>query len=961
MIRVLCCIITLSTATLSTALFPFGQLAAAEIPAEQLAFFETKVRPVLVEHCYRCHAADAKNIRGGLLLDTRAGIRRGGESGPAVVPNDVDESLLLSALRHDSFEMPPDRKLADSIVADFEKWITMGAPDPREGEVRVLPTVVNIEAGKEFWCFRPVARPDVPTVKNGHWPATDVDRFILNRLESNGLEPVADADRRTLLRRVYFDLIGMPPTPDQIAAFLQDDSPEAFEQVVDELLRSPHFGERWGRHWLDVVRFAESSGGGRTLLFPEAWRYRDYAIEAFNHDLPYDRFVKEQIAGDLMVTSDLAEKRRQITATAFLILGPTNYEMQDKQTLEMDIVDEQLDTLGKAFLGMTLGCARCHDHKFDPIPTHDYYAMAGILKSTRSVIHSNVSKWNEVPVPMSPQDEAIIASREAEIDVLNGELKSLRVALNKAGGQVAGSPKSIDPRSLPGIVVDDTQAEKQGNWTASQSIAGYVGEHYLHASEPTASVTFSPQLPKSGKYELRISYTPSSNRSAKVPIRIHHAAGEAIVYLDQTKPGSIGDSIASVGFYDFDPDPKPRVVISPAGAARGVVIADAAIFVLEDTATNDPATNRAPNDDVATDDVARKEMQTQAAIKEQLASEIKALEKRIEKLQSAQPQRDLVMAVADLEAVGDIPVSIRGLVRNPGSVVPRGFLQVVGCDETFVIPDNQSGRMQLAEWVADASNPLTARVMVNRVWYWLYGKGLVSTVDNFGVTGDNPSHPELLDFLAAKFVEDGLSVKKLIRRLMLSRTYQLSSQPNAQAAVDPDNRLLSRMNRRRLDAESIRDALLMVGGNLDLTIGGPNIAKGTKSEYGYEFNSTRRSVYLPVFRNELPQIFAAFDFADPNTQIGSRTSSTTAPQALLLMNHPLVMNQSAAAAERLLSREELTSLQRIHRVYEQVLGRLPNEREADLAARFVGDSSSADRWGLFYQTLFQSLDFRYLQ
>jgi len=930
---------------------PCGLLTADEPTSEQLAFFEAKIRPILVEHCYKCHASDAKNVRGGLLLDTRAGIRRGGESGPAVVPNEVDESLLLSALRHESFEMPPDRKLADSIIADFEKWITMGTPDPREGEVRASPVGVDIEAGKKFWCFHPITRPDVPTVKNELWAATDVDRFILNRLESKGLAPVADADRRTLLRRVYFDLIGLPPTPEQIKAFLQNDSPNAFEQVVDELLRSPHFGERWGRHWLDVVRFAESSGGGRTLLFPEAWHYRDYVIEAFNNDVPYDQFVKQQLAGDLMPASDLQEKRRQITATAFLLLGPTNYEMQDKQTLEMDIVDEQLDTLGKAFLGMTLGCARCHDHKFDPIPTHDYYALAGILKSTKSVIHSNVSAWNEVALPMSPEDETLIAQSEASIATSQEELKSLRSMLSKAGGQPAGGAKSIDPTSLPGIVVDDTQAEKQGNWTVSQSVAGYVGENYVHAMEPAASVTFSPRLPKSGKYELRIAYTPGSNRSPKVPVRIYHAAGESVVYIDQTKPGSMGGSIESVGSFDFDPKQKPHVIISPAGAASGVVIADAAIFIVEDEASSKPVVNNE-----------KKKVQPQVAKKEQLAAEIKSLEKKVADLQATGPRRDLVMAVTDLEQVGNIPVSIRGLVRNPGEIVPRGFLQVAACDENPLIGDDHSGRLQLAEWIADPQNPLPARVMVNRVWYWLYGRGLVRTVDNFGATGDTPSHPELLDFLATKFVEDGWSVKKLIRRLMLSRTYRLSSDPDSQAvAVDPDNRLLWRMNRRRLDAESIRDSLLVIGGNLDLTFGGSNIKQGTKSEYGYEFNSTRRSVYLPVFRNELPQIFATFDFADPNTQIGSRTSSTTAPQALLLMNHPQVMKQSAAAAERLLSQEDLKSLQRINHAYEQVLGRLPSEREADLAARFVGDSAEPARWGLLYQTLFQSLDFRYLQ
>jgi Protein of unknown function (DUF1553)/Protein of unknown function (DUF1549)/Planctomycete cytochrome C len=776
--RVLCC-------ALAVLLIPVGPLAATERPVDEIRFFESKIRPVLVEQCYSCHAADAKKVCGELLLDTRAGIRRGGESGPSVVPNHADESLLLDALRHESFEMPPDRKLPESIIADFETWIEMGAPDPREGAPRLLPTEVDIEAGRKFWSFQPLASPDIPAVKNTNWSNTDIDRFILNRLEANGLEPVADADRRTLLRRAYFDLIGLPPTPEQIHTFLQDDARDAFEKVIDELLRSPHFGERWGRHWLDVVRFAESSGGGRTALFPEAWRYRDYVITAFNTDFPYDQFVKEQLAGDLLDATDWKQKRKHVVATAFLLLGPTNYELQDKVALEMDIVDEQLDTIGKALLGMTLGCARCHSHKFDPIPIRDYYALAGVFRSTRSVVHSNVSRWNEVQLPMSPSDEAKLKQVAAQVASIQVTLKSLRAQLQ----------------------------------------------------------------------------------------RMEDVAGVKL--------------------------------------------------------------------------------------------EIKSLEKKVKSIQGAGPLRDMAMAVSDGEEIGNIPVSIRGIVHNPGPIVPRGVLQVASHGEMPQFGDDASGRLQLAEWIVDARNPLTARVMVNRVWYWLYGKGLVQTVDNFGMTGDRPSHPELLDYLATEFAKDGWSIKMLIRRLMLSRTYQLSSLPDADNSAtelaDSGNRLLHRMNRRRLDAESIRDTLLLVSGDMNLKVGGPNITAGTKSEYGYQFTSRRRSVYVPVFRNQLPQIFNTFDFADPNAQSGSRTNSTTAPQALLLMNHPFVIGQSEKMADRLLKRNDLTSSQRIRHVYEQLLSRPPSEREFEIAAQFIGDRTDATRWSILYQTLIQSLDFRYLQ
>ena len=920
------------------------RLGAGEDPADsaKLAFFESKIRPVLVEHCYECHSAKAKNIRGGLLLDTRAGSRQGGESGAAVVPGNMDESLLLSALRHESFEMPPDRKLPPTIVADFQAWIASGAFDPRDGEVRSKTRTIDIEAGREFWSFRPVAQSSQPTVQNKAWPRSQVDQFILHRLESAGLAPVADAQRQTLLRRAYFALIGLPPTPAQIDEFLSDDSPTAFERVVDELLRSPRFGERWGRHWLDAVRFAESSGGGRTLMFPDAWRYRDYVIEAFNKDLPYDQFIRQQVAGDLLEASDWQEQRRNITATAFLLLGPTNYELQDKEVLEMDIVDEQLDTLGKAFLGMTIGCARCHDHKFDPIPTHDYYALAGIFKSTQSVIHSNVSKWNECELPISPAEEAIFAEHEAKVAVLQAKLKSLQAELKQAGGVLAVDGKSIAPQSLPGIVVDDRQAKTVGKWTTSQSVGGYIGDRYIHSMEAGASVTFAPKLPRRARYELRIAYTPSSNRSRKVPIRIHHAQGESVAHVNQTKSGSISASIDSLGVFEFDPAFSPRVVVSPDGAASGVVIADAVIFVPEDAATKD------------------------VDPRAQLTAEIESLAGEIKKLQAKGPKRPLAMAAVDLEVAADVPIAIRGVVHNSGPIVPRGVLQVTLDGEMPSVGSGQSGRLQVSDWIASADNPLTARVMANRVWYWLFGKGLVRTVDNFGATGEMPSHPELLDYLATQFIEDGWSVKRLIRRLMLSRTYQLaaSNQQSAgsdQPSSDPNNRLLSRMNRQRLDAESIRDSLLLIGGQLDLTMGGSNIAAGTKSEYGYEFKSTRRSVYVPVFRNALPQIFATFDFADPNTQAGMRTTSTTSPQALLLMNHPLVMKQSQAAARRLLALPELSMDERIARAYRQVVGRAPSERESQLAADFLGDSQEPQRWGQLYQALFQSLDFRFLK
>ena len=907
-------------------------------------FFEKKIRPVLVEHCYECHAEDAEKVQGGLLLDTREGIRLGGDSGAAVTPSEPAESLLLDALRYETFEMPPDGRLPAAVIADFEHWIRAGAADPRDEPMRRVEPGIDLEAGREFWAFQRPGAVAVPEVQDAGWSRSGVDRFILVKLEEQGLRPVGDADRVTLIRRAYYALVGLPPTVEEIEKFVNDGAalPEAFAGVVDRLLDSPQFGERWGRHWLDVVRYAESSGGGRSLMFPEAWRYRDYVIEAFNDDVPYDEFVKQQLAGDLLEAEDWQEQGRNITATAFLVLGPTNYELQDKNVLEMDIVDEQLDTIGKALLGMTLGCARCHDHKFDPIPTHDYYALAGILKSTQSVLHENVSTWNTTDLPLQPEEREAFAKFKAKMDKLLHEKEDQIVAFIKAGGtgEQLENPRSIAVKSLPGVVVDDTRAKRVGEWTSSQSEPGYVGKNYLHSREEGAAVTYLPKLPEAGEYEVRVTYTPHANRSPKVPVQIFYEGGAETVFLDQKQAGSLRKTIASVGTFVFDPQSNPRVVISTEGAAEGAVIADAVLFVHRDLVDEDAESR---------------------IRREGILAEIRAVDKKLKSVLENSPKRQAVMAVVDTAEVGDIPLAIRGVVHNAGPIVTRGVLQVAEDGEMPAIAEGQSGRLELAEWIASAENPLTARVVVNRVWSWLFGQGLVSTVDNFGSMGETPSHPELLDFLAKEFVADGWSIKRLIRRLMLSRVYQLQSVGDLDAeAVDPGNRLYWRMNRLRLDAESLRDTLLMLGGELDLTVGGPNIKEETESEYGYEFDGVRRSVYEPVFRNAVPAIFSTFDFADPNIQVGQRTRSTTAPQALLLMNHPLVMQQAAAAAERLLAAGEMSVDERVVEVYRQVVGRVPSGVEAELARKFIGNSEEAARWGLLYHTLFQSLDFRFL-
>ncbi|NND97780.1 MAG: DUF1553 domain-containing protein [Pirellulaceae bacterium] len=1099
---------------LALAAMPHG--AVADDDSERsLELFEKHVRPLLLDQCIRCHGPEKQ--QGGLRLDSAKWLRKGGDSGPILSPGDPDESLLIRAVRYKdpALEMPPRGRLPDTTIAALEDWVALGGVDPRVADDPAASTKDNaptIQAGKQFWSFQPIQDPPLPPVHRSDWPVTSIDHFILARMEQAGLHPARPADRPTLIRRVYYDLIGLPPTPAQVTQFANDDSPTAYADLIDRLLDSPEFGQRWGRHWLDVVRFAQSSGGGRTLLFPNAWRYRDYVIDSFNNDLPYDQFVREQIAGDLLEHTHWQDKRRKLTATAYLLLGPTNYELQDKDILEMDVVDEQIDTIGKSMLGMTIGCARCHDHKFDPIPTEDYYALAGILKSTKAMIHSNVSTWNKVTLPVSPDEESLLQEHEQSLVVLRNQIKVAKSALKKLGGRPKNTRnnsefRDIDSQTIDGIVVDDVDAELIGQWTPSTSAPRYVDGKYIHdgtADKGKKQAIFRPQIPEAGNYEIWIGYSPFGNRSTRVPVHIHHATGESVVLINQKQKPEIDDAFTSVGVFALDPERDVRIVISNEGTEDGVVIADSVVVISSDIAAlptpdqvdipanialivPDPRTLdgivvddtqatlagdwkhsvhtppfvgasylhdeklgkgeksatftpdlpssgvyevrvshntnvRRANDvpitirhadgetivrinqgeeapieklfrslgefrfeagqggavTIGTDGTEGKyvivdavqflpveDIATEKRRREELAQRIATLESELAQAEKRGPQRPIAMVTADDDDAGDIHVAIRGVVHNPGPLVKRGVLQVAATDPRPEIPAGESGRRELAQWIADADNPLTARVMTNRIWYWLVGRGIVTSVDNFGSTGSAPTHPELLDHLATQFVQDGWSVKKLIRRILLSSVYQSSSAHDPeQAVIDPENKLLWRMNRKRLRAEDIRDTLLFVSGSLDETFGGPNVSEGTKSEYGYRFTSSRRSVYVPVFRNTLPEVFEVFDFADPNIQRGSRTSSTIASQALLLMNHPFVIDQCEKAAEQLLQIDPFSTSSAIEQAYLQVIGRSPTVEEIEIVAPFLDEVSDptekVSRWALIFQTLFECVDFRYL-
>ncbi|HBV64888.1 MAG TPA: hypothetical protein DEF45_17910 [Rhodopirellula sp.] len=940
-----------------------GHLNAEETAAE---FFEKEIRPALVQHCVRCHGEE--KVQGGLRLDTREGWQAGGDSGPAIIAGDP-QSLLLQAIGYEdvSLEMPPRGKLPQATIAAFQKWVREGAFDPRskgtvgDSSQAHAPT---IEQGKNFWAFQPVVAPVVPELSASEWPKNNVDRFVLAKLNEKGIKPAGDATKENLLRRLTYDLTGLPPTYAQIERFLADESDEATDKLIDRLLQSGHFGERWGRHWLDVVRFAESSGGGRTLLFPDAWRYRDYVINAFNQDLPFDQFLKEQIAGDLLASEDRFDRERKLIATGFLMLGPTNYEMQDKDILEMDVVDEQLDTMGKAMLGMTIGCARCHDHKFDPIPTRDYYALAGILKSTHSMEHSNVSTWNTVELPLSAGEEAALLASTEKLQAIEKQLAAATRILNTLTGKKAEQPKSVDPGKLNGLVVDSVHAEVVGDWKASTSVAHYVGENYIHDEQKdkgAKSVLYRPVLTNKGRYEVFASYSAGANRATKVPYRIKHRDGETVVEINQRKQPPVDALMHSLGVFDFDDKLDSSVLLFTEGTDDGVVIADAIIWLPISDAEVDAITQQDKEGADAASDV-----EVQAREKKIAAAKLKVdrLKKDVKALKSSMPKRQVAMAPREGESPADIHVAIRGMTHQKGEIVPRGVLQVAAWDGLPAVSKDVSGRAELAEWVANERNPLTARVIANRVWYWTMGRGIVASVDNFGSTGDLPTHPELLDYLAFSLVQNGWSIKKLVRQIVSSRAYQLSAHVTEhELALDAGNRFYGRRMVKRLRAEDIRDSILMASGNLDLTMGGSTIKKGTSSEYGYKFEGRRRSVYVPVFRNRLPEIFEVFDFADPNIQGGTRTASNVASQALLMMNQPFVMEQAEDAAKRLVEEYSEEPHEMLRRAYREVLGREPFDQESEVMMDLLAMNDQPGtplQWAMVYRLLFQCIDFRYL-
>lgn len=959
---------TLFSAAVLALLSGASALRGAEPSAESVsALFTEKVQPIFVKHCYKCHSAEAEKIKGGLLLDSREGLLKGGETGTALVPGDPDNSKLVIAVRHTDpdLRMPPKEKLSDAEIAAIEEWVKAGAPDPRSS-----PGTIYRQA-KKLWSTKPVAKPAVPNIQDP-FVRDPIDAFILAELRERKLHPVPPADRRTLIRRASFDLLGLPPTAEQVETFAADKSTDAYAKVVDELLKSPHFGERWGRHWLDVARYADSNGLDQNTTYPNAWRYRDYVIKAFNQDKPYNQFVREQLAGDLLPFKDNEDRHQKWIATGFLMLGPKNFFEPNREKLLMDVADEQIDVSSRAFLGLTVSCARCHDHKFDPIPTRDYYALAGIFRSTQTLT-GDARRGDPTATPFTERPLGSEA-QAAVVEEYQKKLSALQQKRDRIRTLAKDLPGGIDSKALDGIVVDNLAAEVIGGWKLSNYSTNFVDKNYLHDGNERKEkgkkiVRFVPDLPQDGLYEIRLAYTARPNRATNVPVRVQGKLAPRTVYLNQTVEPKYDKAFETLGFFELLKGTNNTVEVLTEGT-KGFVVVDAVQFLPQDVQLAAMFMKKP---------VAVGDDENMMAMGEVSVAKLDEFEASISELVAkAPPPLPMAMAVREGEPK-NTRIHIRGDTERLGEEVPRGFLSVIDHVETGAMATDSSGRLQLAEWIASDRNPLTARVMVNRIWQHLFGRGLVATPDNFGSMGEMPSHPELLDYLAAEFMQNGWSVKQMIRRIMLTSSYQLGTAHDAaNHAADPDNRYLWRMNRKRLDAEALRDSILAINGSLDATIGGESVSMSSGNmvppgDRNDTLTSKRRSIYLPVFRGNLNDLFQVFDFPDPHALAGKRYVTTAPTQSLFLMNSRFMLDEADVWAQRLASVQLQGESQLVERVYAAAFGRPPTAEERDRALGFLKKYSAAlvqiepeedarKRKTLrsFCQAILESTEFRFL-
>ena len=961
-------------------------VVAASAPPADEAFFEAKVRPVLAAACVRCHGP--KKASGGLRLDSREALLRGGEGGPAAAADAPESSLILRAIRRldDVEPMPPDKPLAASTVEDFKRWVAAGLPWPGPG--------TPIRAARH-WAFEPVRAVEPPG------PGHPIDAFLAAEQRKLGLTPVAPADKRTLIRRATFDLIGLPPTPGEVGEFLADDAPDAFAKVVDRLLASPHHGEKWGRYWLDVAHYADTAGETADLPVPDAWRYRNYVIAAINADKPYHDFLREQLAGDLLaqeLPADAPPGRygELVTATGYLAVARRfGFDISKDQPLT---IDDTLDTLGKGLLGLTIACARCHDHKYDPISAADYYALYGIFDSTRY-------PFSGCEKDRAPRDNVPLLS-PAELD---RRLAPFRASIAAQEAACAAAEEKVRRAAAPAAWV-----------LASGDLANGGARDF---GEPESVGVLKGEM-------IRLTVAPKANHGAdstRVDLRIDECGGpcrtweSASAFLDQAHRGGTGfrhdDEFGNEGAWEvWDGAGTPRPLtqfIKDAEGARGVIGWRGAestpfLYVNPNTELTPYSTVRHPAQSISLHPGPRGAVVL--AWRAPMDMDV-AVSGRVTDIDtsggdgitwtlgvgppigaaladSAEALATLARVRRDAEAAaGSVPqgyavaegrphnarIQIKGDPETLGPEVPRRFLEVLGGRP--ISSAGASGRRDLAEWVADPKNPLTARVIVNRVWQGHFGTGLVRTPDNFGVRGEPPDHPELLDWLAARFVADGWSLKRLHRLILTSEAYRRSvAEVEGNAKVDHDNRTLWRFARRRLTAEEIRDALLAVSGDLDPTPGGPHPfpapntwAFTQHNPFTAVYDHDRRSVYLMTQRIKRHPFLALFDGADPNSCTGRRDSTTVPTQALFYLNDPFVHARADGLARRLAALPDDPA--RLDRASRLIFGRPPREREIAIASRFLagdeaGGSSPEDRhraaWAAWLRVMFSSNEFTYV-
>jgi hypothetical protein len=891
---------------------PASLLAAdASIPAPaQLEFFESKIRPLLIDHCYECHSADAKIPKGGFLLDTRDGIRRGGDSkNAAVVPGDALRSGLIEAVRwtNPQFQMPPKRKLSDQQIADLVAWINMGAPDPREAKATSdKPGLPN----KDFWSFKSPVEPSLPETKSAGWERTPVDRFILATLESKGLKPSAETDRRSLIRRATFDLLGLPPTQAEVDAFVADPFPDAYERLIDRLLASPHYGERWGRYWLDLARYSDTKGyvyRGEEKNFVHSANYRDWVVRALNEDMPYDRFLKLQIAGDQLGREDGARIPEDLAAMGFITIGRRFLGVVP------DIVDDRMDIVMRSTMGLTVACARCHDHKFDPIPTADYYALYGVFNgSTESTVcidpaPRQTEAYAKFKVGFDERSKKLDDTVKAKVAEL---LARLRL---KAGEYLAEAPKAAqlpDDLFVEILGVDDLNPAVVRQWYA-----------YLNERGRQFDPIWAPWS--------ELSRVPNEAMAAEAPAIVqrllansaHPLNSRVRLALTGAKPTSMADVAAIYGKLLVEVNAKwLEQTKDPAKAPKALADADEEALRLVLYGSETPV--RVPPGSVKDiewffDEPTRVLFgQLQAAIDQWIIGTPGA------------PPHSLI--VVDRPEQKNPRIFKRGNASAPGEEVSRHFLSLIAGENPPAFKTG-SGRLEMANAIASKENPLTARVMVNRIWAQHFGVGLVSTLSDFGTRSEPPSHPELLDWLAVQFMKDGWSIKSIHRLIMRSAAYrQISGYKPESAAVDPENRLLWRMNVRRLDFEGMRDSLLAATGGLDFAVGGKPV----------DFNGNRRSIYLLVDRQFVPGVFRTFDFASPDLHIPQRGVTTIPQQALFFLNGKLVSDRARALAKSDALKGAVDDEARVRKLYRMLYQREPTAGQLSAGLAFVHENAT---------------------